>query len=136
MSAAEDLLVGPAALAAGLRALGYEVDEAVPQPLQGNVLLRISYKIRFGSRAGETCTVGFIAPPDFPASAPGGIYVFPSLRPLNSDSALPHGGVTDVSSQFGENGWQYWSRPHDGWAASTRDAKAWMAHVHRLFVHV
>lgn len=136
MSAAEDLLVGPAALAAGLRALGYVVDESVPQPLQGNVLLRIPYKIRFGSRAGETCTVGFIAPPDFPASAPGGIYVFPSLRPLNSDNALPHGGVTDVSSQFGENGWQYWSRPHDAWAASTRDAKAWMAHVHRLFVHV
>ena len=136
MSAAEDLLVGPAALAAGLQALGYEVDEAVPQPLQGNVLLRIPYKIRFGSRAGETCTVGFIAPRDFPASAPGGIYLFPSLRPLSSDSALPHGGVTDVSSQFGDNGWQYWSRPHDAWAASTRDAKAWMAHVHRLFVHV
>jgi Prokaryotic E2 family E len=136
VSAAEDLLVGPAALAAGLRALGYEVDEAVPQPLQGNVLLRISYRIRFGSRADETCTVGFIAPPDFPASAPGGLYVFPALRPLNSDSTMPHGGVTDVSSQFGENGWQYWSRPHDAWAQSTRDAKAWMAHVHRLFVHV
>jgi hypothetical protein len=135
-AAEEQFAVGPAALAAGLRALGYEVDESVPQPLQGNALLRIAYTIRFGTHAGATCTVGFIAPPDFPASAPGGIYVFPALRPLNSDSALPHGGVTDVSAQFGEAGWQYWSRPHDAWAASARNAKAWMAHVHRLFIHV
>ena len=107
MSAAEEqFAVGPATVAAGLRALGYEVDETVPQPLQGNALLRISYRILLGSRAGETCTVGFIAPPDFPASAPGGIYVFPALRPLSSDSVLPHGGVSDVSAQFGEEGSQ------------------------------
>jgi hypothetical protein len=128
---------GPAALAAGLRALGYDVDDAhTPPGLQGHVLIRIRYRIRFGTRAGETCAIAFIAPPDFPASAPGGVYVHPSLRPLNQDSALPHGGVTDASPIFGEHGWQYWSRPHDSWPQSERNAKAWMAHVHRLFVHV
>ncbi len=128
---------GPAALAAGLRALGYDVDNAnTPAALQGHQLLRIQYRIRFGTHAGEICTVAFIAPPDFPASSPGGIYVHPSLRPLNQDSALPHGGVTDASQIFGEAGWQYWSRPHDSWPQSERNAKAWMSHVHRLFVDV
>jgi hypothetical protein len=129
--------VGPAALAAGLRALGYGVDDAsTPATLQGHQLLRIQYRIRFGTHAGDTCTVAFIAPPDFPASSPGGIYVHPSLRPLNQNSMLPHGGVTDATPIFGEQGWQYWSRPHDTWAQTDRNAKAWMAHVHRLFIHV
>ena len=137
MSAAEQQFeVGPAALVAGLRDLGYEVDETVPAQLQGQALVRFPYRIRFGTHAGEICTIGFIAPPDFPASSPGGIYVFPSLRPLSPESTLPHGGVTDASPNFGEEGWQYWSRPHDAWAASKRNANAWMAHIHRLFVHV
>jgi hypothetical protein len=137
MSAAEQQIhVGPAALAAGLGELGYVVDETVPAPLQGNALFRFPYTIRFGTHAGTVCTVGFIAPPDFPASSPGGIYVYPSLRPLNAESTLPHGGVSDASPIFGEAGWQYWSRPHDSWAASERNAKAWIAHIHRLFVHV
>jgi hypothetical protein len=124
---------GPAALAAGLRALGYDVHDAnTPATLQGHQLLRIQYRIRFGAHAGETCTIAFIAPPDFPASSPGGIYVHPSLRPLNQNGTLPHGGVTDASGIFGEQGWQYWSRPHDSWAQSERDTKAWMAHVQLL----
>jgi hypothetical protein len=100
------------------------------------VVLRISYRIRFGARAGEKCRLAFVAPPDFPASAPAGIYVYPSLRPLNQNSVLPDGGVTDASQVFGDAGWQYWSRPHDSWARTERNAKAWMAHVHRLFIHV
>lgn len=128
---------GPAALAAGLRALGYEVDDAhTPQALGGNVLLRLTYRIKFGTHGGEICTIAFIAPPDFPASSPGGIYVHPSLRPIDQSSTLPHGGVTDASQIFGEHSWQYWSRPHDSWSQSERNAKAWMAHVHRLFTHV
>jgi hypothetical protein len=137
MSAVEQQIpVGPAALVAGLRELGYAVDETVPAPLQGNSFVRFAYRIRFGTHAGEICTVGFIAPPDFPASSPGGIYVYPALRPLSQESTLPHGGVSDASAIFGEAGWQYWSRPHDSWAASERNASAWIAHVHRLFVHV
>lgn len=137
MSAAEQQIhVGPAALVAGLRDLGCIIDETVPSPLHGNSVVRMPYSIRFGTHAGETCTIGFIVPPDFPASAPGGIYVHPPLRPLSGDSTLPHGGVSDAAHVFGEPGWQYWSRPHDSWAASERNAKAWMTHVHRLFVHV
>jgi hypothetical protein len=128
---------GPAALVAGLRALGYEVDDTnTPQQLQGHVLVRVKYRIRFGNHAGQTCTIAFIAPPDFPASSPGGIYVHPSLRPLNQTSELPHGGVSDATPLFGEQGWQYWSRPHDAWPQSERNARAWMKHVDRLFTHV
>ena len=128
---------GPAALAAGLCALGYAVKTGSMAPqFQGHHLLRMRYRIRFGTRAGEHCSVAFIAPLDWPASSPAGIYVFPALRPLDQTAVLPHGGVTDATQIFGEQGWQYWSRPHDAWAQSERSAKAWMAHVDRLFIHV
>lgn len=123
----------------GLRKLGYAVNETPPPNLglpAGYIFGRLNYRIRFGTRAGEEVIIGFLVPADFPASAPGGIYVYPALRPLSQESTLPHGGVSDQSQVFGEAGWQYWSRPHDAWATSTRDAKAWMTHVHRLFIHV
>ncbi|MGD0713954.1 MAG: hypothetical protein ABSB24_07175 [Gaiellaceae bacterium] len=130
---------GAAVLVDGLRELGYVVDETPPPNLgvpAGHVFVRLKYRIRFGSRAGEEVTIGFLVPADFPASAPGGVYVYPSLRPLSQESTLPDGGVSDQSQTFGEQGWQHWSRPHDAWAASERNAKAWMAHVHRLFIHL
>ncbi len=132
----QPIQVGSAAFAAGLRALGYDLDESVPQALGAQALLRFPYTIRLGTHAGKICTIGVIAPPDFPASSPGGIYVYPALRPLSNESTLPHGGISDHSAIFGEDGWQYWSRPHDAWASSERNAKAWMKHVDRLFVHV
>lgn len=132
----EELQVGPAALVAGLLDLAYEVDDSVPAGMQlpdGYGFIRFQYTIRLGGRRGDEVPLGFIAPGDFPATPPAGIYVFGDLRPVSQAQELPHGGVTDASSQLGE-GWRYWSRAHDSWAQSSRDAKAWMQHVDRLFV--
>jgi len=30
-------------------------------------------------------------------------------------------------------GWQYWSRPYNGWAQSERNARAYMRHIKHLF---
>ena len=132
----EELQVGPAALAAGLRELGYDVDEVTPPGLglpNGYGFIRFRYTIKLGSRRGEIVPIGFVAPGDFPASPPGGIYVKGELRPVSQSDELPHGGVSDASPQLGA-GWRYWSRAHDSWSQSRRDAAAWMRHVHRLFV--
>jgi hypothetical protein len=136
MEAAEEpLQFGPAAFVAGLRRLGYEVDDSIPAdfPLpDGYGFVRLRYCVKLGSRRGEVISIGFVAPGDFPATPPGGIYVHGELRPLSQSQELPHGGVSDAP-QLG-TGWRYWSRAHDSWAQSSRDAASWMAHVHRLFV--
>jgi hypothetical protein len=126
----------PAALVAGLRQLGHEVDDTIPPQLglsEGYGFVRFPYTIKLGSRAGEIVPIAFIAPGDFPVSPPGGIYVHGDVRPLSQAGELPHGGVSDASSQLGD-GWRYWSRAHDAWPQSSRDAKAWMKHVDRLFL--
>jgi hypothetical protein len=130
----ETLEVGPQVLANGLREKGYEVGDSVPPALGSPAygFVRFLYTIKLGSRSGETLEMGFIAPNDFPINPPAGIYVLSDVRPISSESTLPHGGVSDASSLLGP-GWRYWSRTHDAWAASTRDAAAWMKHVDRLF---
>lgn len=136
MTAAPEIEFGAHVLIDGLRAMGYVVDDSVPAafgtpPPHG--FARLSYTIKLGSRRGELVPLGFVAPNDFPATPPAGIYVFGEIRPISSDSALPHGGVSDASNILGA-GWRYWSRTHDAWSRSTRDAAAWMKHVDRLFV--
>jgi hypothetical protein len=130
----EELQVGPEVLVAGLTRLGYDVDGSAPEAFgaAGHGFASFIYTIKLGHHRGETVPLGFVAPGDFPVNAPGGIYVQTDLRPLSGDSALPHGGVSDASSLLGA-GWRYWSRTHDAWARSTRDAAAWMKHVDRLF---
>lgn len=134
----EELEVGPAVLVAGLRELGYEVDDSVP-PAFGtpapNGFVRFAYTLKVGTHRGEIVPMGFVAPSDFPVTPPAGIYVRSELRPICSESVLPHGGVSDASSLLGD-GWRYWSRTHDAWPGSTRDAAAWMKHVDRLFANL
>ena len=132
----QQLDVGAHVLANGLRQLGYLVDDSVPKALgtpPSYGFVRFNYTIKLGSRRGEIVPIGFAAPNDFPVNPPGGIYVFGNLRQFSSDSALPHGGVTDATPLLGA-GWCYWSRTHDTWSSSTRDAAAWMKHVDRLFL--
>lgn len=132
----EEAEVGPAALIAGLRGHGYAVEDAIPPALGLPAefgFVRFPYTIKLGSLRGEIIPIGFVAPSDFPLTPPGGIYVRGDLRPISQSSDLPHGGVSDATQQLG-HGWCYWSRAHDAWAESARDARAWMEHVDRLFL--
>jgi hypothetical protein len=135
-AARQELEVGAHVLANQLRELGYVVDDSVPQAV-GNPaqvgFVQFDYTIKLGGRRGEVVQIGFIAPNDFPVNPPGGIYVKGELRPISSDSALPHGGVSDATTVLGAR-WRYWSRTHDTWNRSPRDAAAWMKHVDRLFL--
>lgn len=136
MEASRQIDIGPHVLVDGLRELGYIVNDSVPAASgtpAPHGFARFDYTIKLGSRRGEVVPMGFIAPNDFPINPPAGIYVYGELRPLSSDNQLPHGGVSDASHILGE-GWRYWSRMHDAWAASTRDSAAWMKHVDRLFL--
>lgn len=135
MAAVLELDFGAHILIEGLRAMGYLVDDAVPSafgspPPHG--FARFDYTIKLGSRRGEVVPLAFVAPNDFPATPPAGIYVYGELRPISSESALPHGGVSDATHILGA-GWRYWSRTHDSWNRSTRNVLAWMKHIDRLF---
>ncbi len=138
MEPLRQLEIGSHVLVDGLRNLGYIVDDSVPAAFgtpapNGNGFVRFEYRIKLGSRRGEVVPIGYVAPTDFPINPPAGIYVYGELRPLSSDNQLPHGGVSDASGILGP-GWRYWSRTHDSWARSTRDARAWMKLVDRLFL--
>lgn len=136
MVAALQFDFGAHVLIEGLRAMGYDVDDTVPAAFGSPDSIgfaRFDYTIKLGGRRGEVVPLGFVAPIDFPATPPGGIYVFGDLRPISGDSELPHGGISDASAILG-TGWRYWSRTHDAWTLSSRDAAAWMKHVDRLFV--
>ena len=116
-----------------LRDLGYEVDESPIPQLQESVVVRLPFQIPLGSKAGESITLGFVVPPDYPMTCPSGPYMSPHVLPINtSTSEPPYGGVSDASGAFGAD-WQYWSRPYNGWAQSQRNAKAYMRHIKHLF---
>jgi hypothetical protein len=116
-----------------LRALGYEVDDSPVPQLQDTTVVRFSFRIPLGTSAGEDITLGFIVPPDYPMTCPSGPYMSPHVIPLNtSTTEPPYGGISDASGNFGQ-GWQYWSRPYNGWAQGGRDARAYMHHIKHLF---
>ena len=81
------------------------------------------YTIPLGSHIGETVEVGLQVPPDFPITPPPG----PHVNPL-----LHHPGGAVHGSPLGSQ-WCYWSRPFNGWPASTRMVREYMAHVRNLF---
>lgn len=112
-------------LVAELRALGYEVAEVLPDKIT------FPYKVEIGARAGETITLGFVLPGDYPASPPSGPHVSPLILPLRSDGEHPYGRI-HASDPFGSE-FEYWSRRFPGWAQSARNAKAYMAFIRGLF---
>ena len=113
--------------------LGYEVEESRLPGAPDQVVVRFPFQIPLGSKAGETITLGFLVPPDYPMTCPSGPYMAPHVLPVNtSSSEPPYGGVHDASSNVGA-GWQYWSRPYNGWARSERNVRAYMRHIKHLF---
>lgn len=107
-----------------LRALGLDIAPT------GADRIAFPYVIDVGPRAGELIQLGFVVPADYNLSCPSGPHVSPRLYPNQSGGTHPTGGVHD--SPFGPD-WHYWSRPFKEWAQSTRDARAYMAHIRHLF---
>jgi hypothetical protein len=107
-----------------LRVLGLDIAATEPDRVA------FPYVIDVGPRAGELIQLGFIVPADYSLSCPSGPHVSPRLYPNQSGGTHPTGGVHD--SPFGPD-WHYWSRPFKEWAHSTRDGRAYMAHIRHLF---
>lgn len=108
-----------------LKALGYAVEE------RGENRISFAYTIPVGRFLGQEIQLGFVANDDWPINPPSGPHVSPRLLPLNNNSKEhPLGGVHD--SPFGSE-WEYWSRPFPEWNKTDRSAKAYMAHIRKLF---
>lgn len=106
-----------------LRALGFEVESVGPDQVV------FPYLIDVGPRAGEPIRLGFVVPGDYNLSCPSDPHVSPRLFPNQSGGLHPTGGIHD--SPLGPD-WQYWSRPLKEWAQTTRNARAYMAHIRHL----
>jgi hypothetical protein len=118
--------MGPQDFITQLRALGHEVAE------KDNNRIVFPYTVPVGKYEGQTLTLGFVVPSDFPATPPSGPHVSPRVLPLNSQGDHP-GGRIHKSDQFGE-GWEYWSRPFPGWKNTDRTAREYMAFIRKLFL--
>lgn len=116
--------MAPADFLDQLQALGFSVEPVGPDRIT------FPYLIDTGPRVGESIRLGFIVPNDYNLSCPSGPHVSPRLYPNVSGGVHPTGGIND--SSFGAD-WQYWSRPFTEWARSTRNARAYMAHIRHLF---
>ena len=107
-----------------LQSLGLDVEPIDPDRVA------FPYVIEVGPRSGELIQLGFVIPADYNLSCPSGPHMSPRFYPNQSGGTHPTGGVAD--SPFGPD-WHYWSRPFKEWAQSTRDARAYMAHIRHLF---
>ena len=111
---------GPAALQAGLRAVGYEPRQVATA--ENGEFTVFDYDVEVGSRAGQSVQIGLQAPPDFPVTPPSGPHVSPRLN---------HPGGNVHPSPLGER-WEYWSRPAPNWAADP-SVDGYLRHVRTLF---
>jgi hypothetical protein len=107
-----------------LKALGHDVQ------VRDN-LVSFPYVIPLGRFQGQSITLGFDVPADYPLTCPGGPHMTPRLLPMNSAGEHPSGKILD-SGPFGA-GWQYWSRPFEIWGKTQKNAKEYMAHIRHLF---
>ncbi len=94
-------------------------------------LVSFPYVIPIGRFQGQSITLGFEAPGDYPLTCPGGPHIMPHLLPMNDKGEHPLGKVLD-SRPFGRD-WQYWSRPFLEWNKTNKNAKEYMAHIRHLF---
>lgn len=115
---------------ADLRELGHE-DARVIAP--GCVIC--TWAVETGPLLSCTIELGAVVADDYPDTPPRGPFLRPHLLPLNpSGSQHPHDGVHNGTGHgFPDDTWQYWSRPFNGWAQSTRNARAYLAFMRALF---
>lgn len=110
--------------------LGYE-DTRVIAP--GCVVW--TWTIEIGPLITRTIEIGACVGEDYPDTLPRGPFVRPHLMPMNSEGGQhPYNSVHPGNQHgFPDDSWQYWSRPFNGWANSTREARAYLAFLRTLF---
>lgn len=94
------------------------------------------YVVESGKFAGRKVKLGFIVPPDFPATPPSGPHVSPHIHPISSGGGQhPTGAVHNSPfSEVAGGDWQYWSRPfRSNWGSSKRNVGAYMSHIWYLW---
>ncbi|WP_217178955.1 hypothetical protein [Streptomyces sp. AC495_CC817] len=109
---------GPAGMLAGLRRVGYTVEQS------GNFAV-FDYLIEVGPQAGTTVRIGLELVPDWPLSAPHGPHISPRL-------GHPYGAVHN--SPLGQE-WEHWSRPPADWAQD-RTLRGYLRHLRTLFTQL
>ena len=118
---------GIEAFANGLTDLGYVSEDL------GNNRLAFAYTVSAGRFKGQIVRIALEIPPDFHATCPTGPHISPRLIPIN-----PNGGPSNraADSPLGAD-WEYLSRPFvegtDGWNRTTKDVKAYLRHIQRVF---
>jgi|ERR1017187_1373410 hypothetical protein len=121
-------MFGKEAFNAGLKELGYEAEDG------GENRTVFKYVIGAGRFKDQTIKVGIEVPTDFNVTCPTGPHISPRLIPINT-GALGNDRAAE-SPNFGPE-WQYLSRPfvdqQEGWGRTTRDVKAYLRHVKRIF---
>jgi hypothetical protein len=115
-----------------LAELGYNA--RTPMPEHPDFVV-IDYTVEVGPLVGDVVEIGRKVPPDYPLSAPGGVLVRPHLLPMNTNGGEhPYAGVHPCETGgINDPNFQYWSRPVPNWHATSRDARALIAHVRSLF---
>lgn len=111
-----------------LEEMGYEPKE------RGNDCLSFSYTIPCGKHQGKTIEMGLHIPPQFPELPPSGPHFTPHLVPLTINGGSYPGvhSSLDRHGQAFDAGWQYWSRPYNGWASTVKSVKAYLRHINHL----
>ncbi len=122
----------------GLQSLGFKPD-LVPGTTDH---VRFDYVVQSGSHADKTVRLGFIVPPNFPLSPPGGPHVSPHFHRINASGVHPTGHIHEQhSARFAAadgKAWQYWSRPfnspsNDEWGKTKKTVAVYMSHIWRLW---
>lgn len=121
-------MFGKQAFSDGLRVLGYDPED------RGDNRVAFKCTIGAGRFKDRVITVGIEVPADFNVTCPTGPHISPRLIPINTN-AMGNDRAAE-SPNFGSD-WQYLSRPFGdqqaGWNRTTRDVKAYMRHIKRIF---
>lgn len=98
--------------------------EYQPEVLQPDRVV-FDYTIQEGRHANRHIKLGFIVPPDFPLTPPGGPNLSPRILAMNASAPGHPERVAD--SPLGPE-WQYLSRPYPNWKSKI-GAHGYMGHV-------
>ena len=113
----------------GMAKLGYSPE--IVDRASGRV--QFPYTVEAGKHQGETVTLGFTVPADFPMTTPAGPHVQPKVHGGVSQGTEHPNGAIHANREFGE-AFEYWSRPFPDWQAeSLKSVATYMAFIRQLW---